>query len=310
MFWKRKTPGDEFMRVNDRFVRGIAERNYEMAMEATKQIFALAEKSCRENPSRSLELTYAAAECESRADWEGAELAYQNILALPDVTPAEEFRAHTDLVGLCRILNRDSDALSHARSATWAARRADSTVLLLMALQAETRCLIRRQEFREAQQVIAEAQSVIEDDQMYNQLRASFLIFQAECAIHRQTISEAEQCLEAACSLLEPLASFALAAGAKSSLCHWWSVSAQLRAKKHDTHGAINAWREAVQLARHVDSLPHTANVYTKVVVAGLLEELSKSLLTGGRNEDAASARDERKDILKKAGVPDGDFKR
>jgi tetratricopeptide (TPR) repeat protein len=307
MFWKRRAKEKTFDNVHERFQSALHDRNFSAATEATAEIFALAEKSCRENPSKTLELNYAAEEFENRAEWGAAESAYQQILSLPDLSPADEYKAHVDLAGLCRLLNRDSDSLEHARSATLAARRFDSSVLLLMAFQGEAGCLIRNKNFSEARQVVAEAISVLEPDKMYDQLRANVLMLKAECDLHCGAIMEAGQGLDQANCLLEPLAGLQIAAGIQSGLCHWWSVTARHRAQRGDCEGAISAWQKAVNLGKHVASLPQAVNVYTKCAVAQMLKGLADALLVCDRAEEAAIALDERKELIRRIGAPDNE---
>jgi hypothetical protein len=186
---------------------------------------------------------------------------------------------------------------------TAAARRADLSILLAMALQGETQCLIRCGAIADAVNIIAEALSAIDDDTIYIQMRASLLTLRAECAIRNDAIAQAEGDLDEAFSLLEPMAGMDIAAGIHGDLSHCWSVMAELRAKHNDQVGAINAWQTAVVTAKHVASLPHAENVYTKAAVANILKGLADAFLLCGRPDDATAAFDERNAILYNIGV-------
>ncbi len=298
------TPDEPFAKLMQQYQRAVDDWDFEDATGTVHDIFALAEEWCDENPSPDFALTITAAEFEERADWSAAESAYNQILSLPDIEPAVEYKAHGDLAGLCRLLQRDSDALAHVRYATAAARRADLTVLLVMALQGEARCLIKCGQISEACNVIAEAISVIDDDKMYNQARASILTLRAECDIHNDADADAERDLERAYDLLEPLAGMDIAAGIHSDLSRWWSVTARLCAKRDDREGSVAAWQKAVGISKHVDSLVHADNVYTKSVVADMLKGLADALLVCDRTDDATVACDERNALLDRIGVP------
>ncbi len=297
------TPDGSFGKLFQQYQRAVENRDLDDASDVVHEIFAIAEESCIENQSPDFELNIAAREFEERADWAAAESAYNQILNLTDLESATEYKAHSNLVSLCGLLGRDLDALSHSRCATAAGRRADLTILLAMALHGESCCLIRCGEFGEAENTIAEAISVIDDDTMCNQMRARLLTLRAECAIHNHALTEAESDLDEAFSWLEPMTGMELAAGVHGDLSHWWSVMAELRAKHDDHDGAISAWQKAVLAAKHVASLPHADNVYTRAAVANILKGLGDALLLCGRPDDAGTAFDERNAILYDIGV-------
>lgn len=95
-----------------------------------------------------------------------------------------------------------------------------------------------------------------------------------------------------------------IAAGIHSDLAKWWSITAKLRGASDDRDGAVAAWREAVSIGKHV-SLPHAESVYTKVMVADMLRGLADALFAYDRLDDAASAVEERKEILRSVGLPE-----
>ena len=298
------TPDESFGKLLQQYQRAVDAQDFEDATGAVRDIFALAEEWCDENPSPDFDLTMAAAEREEHADWGGAESTYNQILSLPDVEPLVEYKARSSLVSLCRLLRRESDALDHARHATAAARRADVSIVLSMALRNESQCLIRCGHITEACNVIADAISVIDDEKMYNHMNGSILTLRAECAIRNGALTDAERDLEQASTYLEPLAEMEIAAGVHSDLARRWSITARLYAERGDRDKAIAAWQEAVSISKHVASLPHAESVYTKVTVADMLKGLADALLVCDRADDAATAFDERKEILESVGVP------
>jgi tetratricopeptide (TPR) repeat protein len=297
------TPDEPFGKLLQQYQRAVKNRDIDNASDAIHDIFALVEDWCEEHSSPDFELTIAAGEFEESADWGSAESTYNQILSLSDLEPATEYKAHSNLSSLYRLLGRNLEALGHSRCATAAARRADFFILLAMALQGETRCLIRCGGIGEAENTIAEAISAINDDTMCNQIRASLLTLRAECAIHNGAIAQADADLDEAFSFLESMAGMDIAAGIHGDLSHWWSVLAQLRSKYDDHDGAIVAWQKAVATAKHVASLPHADNVHTKAAVANLLRGLADALMLCGRPDDASAAFDERNAILYNIGM-------
>ena len=255
-----ETPLDESAGpLFEKYHRAVDERDFDSATEAVEDIFAMAMKWCEENPSPELDLTNAAGEFEECGDWRSAESMYKRILSLPDTGPLTEYKAHADLAGLYRLLHRDADALDHARKATAAARRDDVPMVTLMALRNEARCLIGCGLISEAHELVSEAIPIIDDDEMYSQMRASFLTLRAECMLQNASMTEAQSDLEETYRLLEPLAEMGIAGGVHGDLSRWWSVTARLRAA---------AWRQGTvrfppggrpwRLSKHVASLPHS----------------------------------------------------
>lgn len=301
------TPDEPFSKLIQQYQRAVENRDFGDASDTVHDIFALSEEWCDENPSPALNLTIAASEFEERADWGAAESVYNRILSLSDLEPATEYKALSDLASLCRLLGRDSDALGHACRATAAARRTDVSILLVMALQREARYLIRCGQIAEAGNAIAEAISAMDDDKLYNPLRAGTLTLRAECATCNDIFAEAECDLRAAYRLLEPLAGMDMAAGIHSDLSHWWSVTARLRVKYNDHEGSVTAWQKAVVISKHVASLTHANTVYTKLAVADMLKGLEDALLLCERTDDATAVIDERNALLRRIGVPNRD---
>ncbi len=296
-----------FMELLRRYQDAVDAGDAADAEAALGEIFDFAEQWCEDDPSPDLALTTAALECEEEGDWAGAEATYRQILSLPGLEPHKECRAHASLAGLCLLLHRELDALSHARRATAAARREDTPLLLPMVLQREARCLIRCGHLEEAQAVVAEALSEIGEDKACSQLRASILIMRAECAVRSDQLSDADRDLDQAFGLLRPMSGMDFAAGIQSDLARWWSVTARLRAAREDHEGAAKAWDEALSASRHVASLPHAESVYTKVAVADVLKGLAGALSACGRADHASAAIAERKAILTAVGVPEDD---
>lgn len=301
-----ETPLDESSGpLFEKYHRALEERDFDSATEAVGDIFALAVKWCEENPSPDFDLTIAAGEFEECADWRSAESMYERILSLPDITPGTEYKAHSDLAKLCQLLHRHEDALDHARRATAATRRDDFALLLLMALESEAWCLNGCDRVTEALALVAEAFTIMDHDETCDLMRAQFLTLRAECAVRSGSLAKADPDLEQAHRLLEPLSKMEIAAGVHGTLACWWSVTARLRAERDDRDGAVSAWRKAVEISKHVDSLPQIDNVYSKASIANMLKGLAEALSAADRTEEAAAVLDEREELLERIGIPD-----
>jgi hypothetical protein len=256
-----------------------------------------------QNTSPDLRLTTAARHCEDKGDWVGAESAFLQIFSLPNLEEYKVAKAHSDLAALYSILNRRSEALHHAQLAT-AAVRSDVPAILAMQLRYEAKCLIRSDLIDLAEAALNEALLVIGDEKMFNQMRASIMILQADCRLHFGHYAESECLLKAAFDLLEPLSHMEIAAGVHADVANWWSTRARLCSKQDDCDGAVTAWEKAVQTAKHVASLPHAESIYARIKVAEMLNGLANSLEACDCAEDAAVARAERRTILEAIGIP------
>jgi tetratricopeptide (TPR) repeat protein len=274
-----------------------------------QDLFTAAAEQAERDPSADMELTDVARQCEENGDWSGAESAYTTILALPDadapdVVACVRWKAHSDLYRLCRWLNRHDDAFRHAVYATAAARQSDTSMLVVFSLCCEAGCYMRRGELDAAEKAIAEALSCLDDETMFDQARARIVTLRAEWALRHGRYDAAAEDLDRSFEILNRMSNMELAAGVHGDLANWWKTTARLRAVRGDLSGAAAAWEEAVSRDRHVASLPHTADVHARLVVAETLRGLADALDSEGRSEEASEARRERLSILDLANVP------
>ncbi len=300
---KDSTPDNLFSRLLKKFHHDVDRGRTEDVEATVSKVFQHAEDWCDENPSPDFDLTIAAGECEEVADWNGAELAYRQILALLGLEASVESKALSDLASLYRLTNRESDALHHSRLATAAARRWDASVWLAMMLQSEARQLLRSGQIVEARQSVSEALSVIDNDKMYDHMRASLITLRAQCEVESDELEEADDDLAKAYTLMQPMADFDIAAGVQSDLAKWWTAHARLCRASNDHEKAIDAWQNAVAIGKQVASTPHAENVYTKVAVADMLAGLADSLARCGRMNERATTLAERNALLEIVGV-------
>jgi tetratricopeptide (TPR) repeat protein len=275
------------------------------AEESIKDLFAAVSDWTDANPSPDWDLTVEAANCEARGDWNGAEAAYQKMLAIAR-EPHELHVAHRNLAALSLLLNREAAVIEHRRMATEAARKRDLTILLLMALEQESWSFVAFGRWNDARNCIEQAfQILVQDvDQEYTQFLGVNLILRAQCRIADKQLSAAQADLDSAREQFEPMAQVEIAAGVQSSLASWWAAIGQLRTAQQDLAGAIDAWQEAVRLEKHVNSLPHCADVYTALSVAGSLKGLAEAQANAGRLDAARDSLTERSALLELLGVP------
>jgi hypothetical protein len=64
-----------------------------------------------------------------------------------------------------------------------------------------------------------------------------------------------------------------------------------------NTAGEIQALEQSLAIARHIDSLPHCADVYTMAKVMRVLDRLAKALWRANNFDDASRFRRESEDI-------------
>lgn len=266
--------------------------------EVVEEFFVTAAEDSLSGASPEFRLLELANECEEQADWPGAESAYRQLLAEPELAPITQAKAHAGLSALDYLRQRDADALHHARLATAAARKLDLPIVTAMYLCAEAERWLPSGQTEAAAAVVAEGLLVVEPDSSLQQLRARLLTLRAECALRSGQLVEAEADLDLAFELIEPMARLRMAAGAHCDLARWWAATARIAAARHDHPQAVNAWGEAVRLARGVATLPHTECPYTKFKLAEMLRELADALIAGGREDEAEQAQAEYKTIL------------
>jgi tetratricopeptide (TPR) repeat protein len=279
-------------------------RHAEFEALMLKFMAALAENAdIKSDPG--LKWSLVAAECEDRGDWGSAEAAYREKLIVRGETGHDRLSAYKDLVALCRLLGRMDEARQYARLATEAAREEDLSVLLAMAMCMEARLCIEASDYETGGILVAELLDTFgEDDEMVNGLRAEALILRAQCSLVRGEADAAAADLETAYARLAPWRDMDIAAGTHRSLSQLHAIRGALRAMQGDVAGATESWQEAVARARHVASLPHVNNVYTKAALARMLERAAGSLAECGANAPTGGMRQEAERIWASLHLP------
>lgn len=236
-----------------------------------------------------LQLSAIAAHCEQSGDWEGAEQAYQQQLAMSD-NGFGRIRPHWNLASLYDLLDRDDDALHHLRLALAKARSEDSKVTLAMALERVAWALLRKSEFVECEQLLSELIHVLPREKHSEHLRASADILKAAWLVARERYMEAEATLASAHDALQARL-FPGAAGIVGELSAWHRVNAELQEQSGNQLQAMDSWKQAVKLARQLDRIPHASDVYSKVTIARRLTQRANYLERTGHPWGAACDR-------------------
>jgi len=113
-----------------------------------------------DNPEFNCSWFEVALQCEENGDWEGAEAAYREIVALK----GNDWKALSDLSGFFDMLGRKDEAIDYARRATEVARGNGIDVLLATALRWEAAMYLEMCDLAAAEMLVAEMFEVLERD--------------------------------------------------------------------------------------------------------------------------------------------------
>jgi hypothetical protein len=295
----------EFERLMGTYTEALEAGRTEDAEAALMEFFALVAQHTPDEPSPELELLDEAARCEGAADWGGAEATYRKLLALAEKedNAAMQYRAHESLARLNGLLGQHGAALDEARAAVAAARRADLAPLLCMALDGQAVSALRTDRVPEALAAVCEALERTEDGALFAPQRGRALALRAACRVVLGEWPAAEADLAASWAALQTQAAMVFAAGVQSALVRWWAVTARLRGGTGDVGGAVEGWREAVALGRHVAALPQVAGPHVQSALARMLLDLGRSLATQGSPHLAEEAFAESRSLRQAVGL-------
>jgi len=293
--------------VNQAFkqvVDAVCNREPSAGDAAIEDLLASFATATSQDDEASFQLVLQASQHEANGNWHEAEAAYRQILVLPDIGRAEQYKTQADLAALCRLMDRPLDALEHAQQATKAAKDVNESVLFPMACVSEAHLYLELGNVDQAQSCVDLALSSLGDDGLLNHFRAHLLTLRAECHLHQGDIITASHTLEEAHVLLEPIVSPSLAAGILNSQRHWWRVVARLRTAQGANAEAVVAWKRAVAIGRQIHSLPHVRSPYTAAALAETLSGLARALQLAKREGEAAVVDSERQALQHEAHLP------
>lgn len=300
------TPGaDRLERLLGAYTDALEAGRMEDAEAAVMEFLALAAQ-IPDEPTPESVLLDEAGRCEANADWAGAEAAYRWMLerARENANDTTQFRAHSQLAMLHGLLGRHEAALEEARAAVAAARRADLSPLLFMALDDQALYALRTDRLPEALGAVFEALERMEDGTLYDLPRGSALALRGACRAALGEWPAAERDLEVSWARSQPRAAMAMAAGVHGILARWWAVTARLRGAQGDAKGAAEGWQEAVARSRHVAALPQVSGPKAQSAVARMLHGLGHALMAQGSHYFADEALTESRSLRQAVGLP------
>ncbi len=291
---------DALIRALEMFQEAVSANNTAHMESAALDALAAAADEAGKNATPQNLLGREAAESEAQGDWLGAEGAYRKILALPEAASQAGllFKAQYDLSRLFLLVGNLENADDFARTATVSARQTRITPVLVMALVNQAICALRCSDSTNALEAV-------EPGRMSDGVRAEALVTRARCRAALGDLPGSQDDLAACKPLLLDQEVSALFAGRHKSAAGWWEVTAGLRARQGDPHGACEAWSEAVQRRRHVASLEHVSGPHTLAGLARSLRGLGEALDAAGEPEDGHTYKEEARRIWSELGLPE-----
>ena len=279
----------------------------EGAEESAIRFMALAVEHGQNDPSPDLLLKLEAHRHEEAGQWHAAEAAYRQGLALAvaERNTFAEFKAHYDLSALHSFLGQKQIASEETQLATDAARRANLTPLLIMALERQARAWLSAGDPIRALESVDEMLQVSPEGKAGYLQRARAFVSRARCKVELGNLDSAQDDLDAAKPLLAPMSGVAMFAGVQSALAGLWEVTARLRSAQGNFAGSVEAWRECVELARLVSTLPQLAGPYKFAGLARMLHLYGSALLAVEEVNAAENAFEESRAIRRALRQPD-----
>jgi len=295
------------LRALEAFQQGVSANNAEQVEAAALNLLAAAGEHAEKNPPPALKLKLEARECEVHGNWTGAEACHRKVLALQEAAGNGSLicKAHYDLSRLFLLIGDLERADACARAATGAARQTDLFPLLVMALDNQAICALRRSDHAGALEAASEAVTAVEPGRNHDWVRAGALVTRARCRLASGDFAGGESDLAACKPILVDQEVSPILAGLHSRAAGWWEVTAGSRTHNGDLWGACEAWTEAVKCRRHVASLPQVSGPYTLAALARALGCLGEAFEAAGKPEDSKATRAEALRIWCELGLPE-----
>jgi tetratricopeptide (TPR) repeat protein len=295
------------LRALEAFQRGVSANNAEQVEAAALDALAVAAEEAEQNPTPALQSKQEAAEREAHGDWAGAEACYRKVLALEELTGNAGLvcKAHYDLSRLFLLIGDLDRADACARAATAAARQANVFPVLVMALENQAMCALRRSDHAGALAAASEAVTAVEPGRMHDGIRAGAWVTRARCRMASGDLAGAESDLAACKPILLDHKISPIFAGFHSRAAGWWEVTAESRTRNGDVRDACEAWAEAAKCRRHVASLPQVSGPYTLAALARALRRLGEGFEAAGKPEESKATMAEALRIWCELGLPE-----
>jgi tetratricopeptide (TPR) repeat protein len=301
---------DAITRALEAYQQGVAANNAEQVNAAAFDVLVAAAEETERHPTPQLKLQELARDCEARGDWAEAEACYHKVLALEEATGNSGLisKAHYDLSRFFLLIGDLEKADACAKAATAAARQCGVFPVLVMALEHQAICSLRRRDCAGALETASEAVRVVEPGRIHDGMRAGALVARARARMACGERTGAQSDLATSRPILLDQEISPIFAGRHSRAAGWWEVTAQGRTCEDDLEGACAAWEEAVQCRRHVASLGHVAGPHTLAALARSLRSLGEACDAAGKPEEGKAATAEARGIWYQLGLPERGF--
>lgn len=304
---RSSAPNEAFIRALEAYQKGVSANNTEQIEAAALDMLTQAARDAEKNPTPELALKCEAGERESRGDWVGAETCYRKVLALEEATGNAGLicKAHYDLSRLFLLVGDLERADACARAATAFGREVGIFPVLVMALENQALCGLRRSDYAGALDAASQAVAAVEPGRIHEGMRAGALAIRARCRVASGDIAGGESDLAECKPILLDKEISPIFAGSHSARASWWEVTAGMRAHQGELWGACEAWAEAVNSRRHVASLGHVSGPYTFAALARTLQQLGEAFDAAGKPEAGKTPMAEARRIWCDLGLPE-----
>jgi hypothetical protein len=300
---------EHFLELIEEHALALREGRQEDADEASRQMLAYAAQQAETWHSPQADLLERAADAAARADWDGAERALLDAIAIAE-RPAMEYYARAKLVGHYALLGRSAAALEEARRARDAALREDLRMVHWMGLYDHADAALEAGAIAEARDSADAALAIVlglEDEggaAPHTRLRARML--RARVSIAEGNFDDARRELMAV-----PVPRLDHPRPAMPGICaaeaRWWEASALILLHEGDTGGAVEARRHATERRRWVIESPQTDAPHTRQALARSLEALAEALHAAGHDAEAMASEAESHALLASLRLPPAD---
>ncbi len=232
---------------------------------------------------------------EARGEWAHAEEALVEARdhALAAGKPVLLWYAHDGLASIRRMVGDPDAELARLREALAAARRATDPTFVCLALERLAGALLGRGAADDAMHLTVEAHLLLDAHPGHHAFRPGALILRARCHLALQDVDAAEADLAAAERFLEPIKDTAIAARVQGDAATWWDTTYEVRARRGDKQGAVEALGHAVTYRRRVATATLVSGPHSYADLADALEHYASALQAIGEEEPADAARQE-----------------
>jgi tetratricopeptide (TPR) repeat protein len=292
--------------ILDQMGRAMREGRTGDAEDAMRAMTAYAMEQARNWHSPQSDYLQEAADCQERADWDGARDAFERAIAVAN-RPAMEYYARAKLVAHYTLVGDVTEALEEARRSRDAANREEIRLVRWMGLYDHANAARDAGALDEARASSDACLAIVKDIMSEGQPLPHHMmrtrVLRAHVAMDGGDFDAARRELSAVPAPV-PDTSRRDLAGISAAEARWWAASALLRRHAGDTDGAVEACRQAVALRRAIVESTWSDEPVTRRIFALTLERLSETLSAAGRLSEAVECGAEGRAILSALQLP------